>query len=163
MNNIIRRDPFREILSLRSSMDRMFDDAFFRTRWDWEPVSADLALDVAETEDEFVVKASIPGINPDDLDITFTGKTLTIRGEFKEEEEKEEIHYHLRERRYGSFARSVTLTAGIDSESIQAKYEGGVLTLTLPKVEEIKPKRITVHAESPQMIEGKATEVISKN
>jgi HSP20 family protein len=145
-------------------MDRLFDNAFFSPSSDWEPLTGELALDVAETEDEFVVKVSLPGINPDDLDITFSGKSLTIKGEFKGEEEKEGLHYHLRERRYGSFARSLTLPASVKSDAIQARYEAGVLTLHLPKTEEIKPKRITVSkADAPQMIEGKAKEIASKN
>jgi len=164
MDSLIRRDPFREIMSLRSAMDRLFDSAFFGIPWEWEPLSHELALDVAETEDEFVVKASLPGINPDDLDITFSGRTLTIKGEIKEEEKKEDVHYHLRERRYGTFSRSVTLPAPINADAIEARYEAGVLTLHLPKTDEVKPKRIAVRrVETPQMIEGKATDVASRN
>ena len=164
MNNIIRRDPFREMMTLRSTMDRLFDNAFFGAPWEWEPLAGNLPLDVAESENEFVVKVSLPGINPDDLDITFSGKTLTIKGETKGEEEKEGVQYHLRERRYGSFARSVTLPTLIQSDAIQAKYEAGVLTLHLPKTEEVKPKRIAVNrVDTPQMIEGKATDIAGKN
>lgn len=164
MYNIIRRDPFREMMSLRSAMDRLFDSAFYGSALDWEPVAGDLALDVAESENEFVVKASLPGINPDDLEVTFSGKTLTIKGETKAEEEKEDVHYHVRERRYGSFSRSLTLPTAVQSDAIQAKYEAGVLTLHLPKTEEVKPKRIAVSkVETPQMIDGKATEIAHKN
>jgi len=164
MNSLIRQDPFREMMSLRSAMDRLFDSAFFGSPWEWQPVSGELALDVAETEDEFLVKASLPGINPDDLDVTVIGKTLTIKGEYKAEEEKEDVHYHLRERRYGSFARSLTLPTPIQSDAVEARFEAGVLTLHLPKTEEVKPKRIAVRkAETPQMIEGKATDIKAKN
>jgi HSP20 family protein len=164
MDNLIRRDPFREMMSLRSAMDRIFDSAFFGMPWEWQPLMGDLALDVAEDENEFVVKASLPGINPDDLDITYSGKTLTIKGEYKAEDEKEDVYYHLRERRYGSFSRSLSLPAPINSDAIQARYEAGVLTLHLPKTEEAKPKRIAVRvADSPQMIEGKATDIKGKN
>ena len=164
MFNITRRDPFREMMSLRSAMDRLFDNAYFGPSWEWEPLSGELALDVAETEEEYVVKVSLPGINPDDLDITLSGKTLTLKGEFKGEEEKEGVHYHLRERRYGSFSRSLTLPTHVQSDAIQARYEAGVLSLHLPKTEEVKPKRITVSkVETPQMIEGKAKEIASKN
>jgi HSP20 family protein len=163
MNYIIRRDPLREMVTLRSAMDRLFDSAFLGEDGDW-PTSVDsLPLDVSEAEDEYVVKASIPGIKPDDLEITYSGKTLTIKGEFKAEEEKEDVHFHLRERRYGAFARSLTLPAAVKSEAIEAKYEAGVLTLKLPKTEEVKPKKIAVKvAEAPSMIEGKVKEV-SKN
>jgi len=160
--SLIRRDPFREVMSLRSAMDRLFDNTFFGRDWEWEPVSGQLSLDVAETDDEYLVKASVPGINLDDLDITFSGKTLTIKGEYKEEEAKEGAHYHLRERRYGSFARSIGLPSAVESDAIEARYEAGVLTLRLPKTEEVKPKRIAVHSvETPHMIEGTATDIAS--
>lgn len=149
MARIILRDPYREMLSLRNTMDRLVDDSMYNRRWSWSP-QENLALDVAETEEEYLVQASIPGINPDDLDITFTDKILTIKGEFKEEEEKEDVHYHLRERRYGSFSRKLRLPNTIKSDAIEAKYEDGVLTLHLPKTDEVKPKRITVqNGETP--------------
>ncbi len=164
MDNLIRRDPFREMMSLRGAMDRMFDTAFFGAPWEWQPLSGDLALDVTEDENEFVVKASLPGMNPDDLDITYSGKTLTIKGEYKAEDEKKDVHYHLRERRYGSFSRSLSLPVPVKSDAIQARYEAGVLTLHLPKTEEAKPKRVVVRvADSPQMIEGKASDIKGKN
>jgi HSP20 family protein len=163
MNYIIRRDPFREMVTLRSAMDRMFDSAFLGEDGDWPTFVDSLPLDVAETEDEYVVKASIPGIKPDDLEITYSGKTLTIKGEFKAEEEREDVHFHLRERRYGAFARSLALPAAVKSDAIEAKYESGVLTLKLPKSEEVKPKKIAVRvAEAPSMLDGKVKEV-SKN
>jgi HSP20 family protein len=121
-------------------------------------ISGQLALDVAETEDEFEVKAVIPGINPDDLEVTFTHNTLTIRGESKEEHEKKEARYHLRERRYGSFSRSITLPSDIQSEKIEANYEAGILTLRLPKSESAKPKRIPILGKERKMIEGKMTD-----
>ena len=164
MNYIIRRDPFREMMTLRSAMDRLFDTAFLGEQDEWPSFVDSLPLDVSETENEYVVKASIPGIKPDDVEITYSGKTLTIKGEFKAEEEKEDVHFHMRERRYGAFARSLTLPAAVMSEAIEAKYESGVLTLKLPKTEEVKPKKIAVHsAEAPAMIEGKVKEVTSKN
>ncbi len=125
MNYIIRRDPFREMMTLRSAMDRLFDTAFLGEpgEREWPSFVDSLPLDVSETEDEYVVKASIPGIKPEDLEITYSGKTLTIKGEFKAEQEKEDVHYHLRERRYGAFARSLTLPAAVKSEAIEAKYE----------------------------------------
>ncbi|HEY3344232.1 MAG TPA: Hsp20/alpha crystallin family protein, partial [Anaerolineaceae bacterium] len=93
-----------------------------------------------------VVKASLPGINPDDLDITYTNNTLTIRGETREEKEESEKRYHIRERRFGTFTRSVYLPTQIDASKIQAEYDAGILTLSLPKTEEVKPKRIPVRA-----------------
>ena len=163
MFNIIRRDPFREMASMRRMMDRFFDDTLFDQ--DWESMagfSGALPLDVEEKDDEFVVSASLPGINPDDLDITYTGSTLTIKGEFKEEKE-EKGRYHLRERRYGSFSRSITLPSTVKADKIDASYEAGVLKLRLPKAEEAKPKRIPIKTALPKMIEGKVREIAGKN
>lgn len=162
MSKLIRFDPFREMMSMRSMMERMFDDSFFDLRKDWsEEVNLGLALDVAETGASFVVKASLPGMNPDDLDVTYNNNILTIKGEVKEENETDERHYHLRERRYGSFSRSITLPSTVNADAIEADYHEGVLTLTLPKVEEAKPRRILVQGAT-KMIEGKAKDVKSK-
>jgi HSP20 family protein len=160
---IIRRDPLREMMTLRSAMDRLFDSAFLDETGELPTFVDALPLDVAETEGEYVVKASTPGIKPEDMEITYSGKTLTIKGEYKAEEEKDDMHYHLRERRYGAFARSLALPAAVKSDAIEAKYESGVLTLKLPKSEEVKPKKIAVRvAEAPSMLDGKVKEV-SKN
>ncbi len=95
MNYIMRRDPFREMMTLRSAMDRLFDTASLGEPGEWSSFVDTLPLDVSESEDEYVVKASIPGIKPEDLEITYNSKTLTIKGEFKAEQEKEDVHYHL--------------------------------------------------------------------
>lgn len=161
MANLIRWDPFREMMTLRSTIDRLFDDSFFGPRSDWQSITWDLALDVIEENDEFVVKASLPGINPDDLEVTYNNNVLTIKGEIKEDKDVEEKHYHLRERRFGSFTRSISLPSTVKPDSITANYDAGVLTLHLPKAEEAKPKRIAVQA-SPKMLNGKATDVKHK-
>jgi len=153
MANLVQWDPFREMMTLRSAIDRLFDQTFFTPGESWQATTWQLPLDVAETENEFIVKASVPGINPDDLEITYTNKTLTIKGELKEEKELDEQRYHLRERRFGSFARSISLGSRITADKIQANYENGVLTLHLPKAEEVKPKRIPIKAS--KMIEAK--------
>jgi len=149
---LTRWDPFREMMNLRSAFDRMFDNALVGAA-DYEAGSSlGLALDVAETNDEYIVKASIPGINPDDLEITYTANSLTIKGETREEREVEEAKYHMRERLYGSFARSITIPSTVDADKIEANYDKGILTLHLPKAEESKPKRIEI--KSHKMIEG---------
>ena len=156
MSNLIRWDPFREMTNWRNAMDRMFDRAIAAPDALLETTDWNLALDVAETYNEFLVKASLPGINADDLDITYNNNVLTIKGETKEEKDVDEKHYHLRERRYGSFSRSISLPAPVKPESIEATFEAGVLTLHLPKSEEAKPKRIQVkNGGIPKMIEGK--------
>jgi len=158
MSNLTRWDPFREMANWRSMVDRMFDNSFWGPLANWtEPASWNLALDVSETKDEFLVKASLPGINPDDLEITYDNNVLSIQGEVKEDKENGDQHFHLRERRYGSFYRSITLPSSVKADAIKAAYDSGVLTLHLPKSEEAKPKRIAIHSEGvPKMIEGKA-------
>ncbi len=157
MYGLSRRDPFREMMTLRSAVDRLFDNALFQTEGVWQP-DWRLAMDVMENDDEYVVQASIPGVNPDDLDITFNNDVLTIKGEVKAEQDKEGERYHLRERRYGKFTRSISLPGPVNADQIQAEYDAGILTLHLPKAEEAKPKRITVKSGS-NVINGKVKEV----
>jgi HSP20 family protein len=165
MSNLTRWDPFREMMSFRSALDRLFDDTFFNRSPGWEDqLGWAPALDVAETGDEFVVKASLPGINPDDLEITYNKSLLTIKGEVQAEREVDDQRYHLRERRSGSFSRSLSLPASVDADHIQASYTAGVLTLHLPKLEEAKPKRIQVHSgDTSRMIEGKSRDIKNRN
>jgi HSP20 family protein len=141
---LTRWNPFREMRAMSNAMDRLIEDNYGAQMWS-DTVHWGLALDVAETTDEYLVCATVPGLNPDDLEITFTNQVLTIKGEYKEEQ-LEGVQYHLRERRYGTFGRSVTLPALVQSDAIRADYENGILTLHLPKAEEIKPKRIQIHA-----------------
>jgi HSP20 family protein len=153
---LTRFDPFQEMLTLRRAMERMFDGNINPdSNWQ-QPNAWGLALDVVENQDAFVIKASIPGINPDDIEITYNNDTLTIKGELKAEDTVEEANYHLRERRYGTFARRLILPCKINADAIDAAYAAGVLTLTLPKAEEVKPKRIAIKG-STVMIEGKTS------
>ena len=161
---MIRRwDPYREMMVLRNSMDRVVDRELALAPNSWKSFKWSVALDVVESEDEYLVKASLPGINPEDLEITFEDNRLTIKGESKEEEEIDEARFHLRERRFGSFTRSIKLPSGIESEKIEANYDKGVLKLHLPKVEEIKPKKITIKTSTPEVIDANAAEVASEN
>jgi HSP20 family protein len=149
MANIVRWEPFRDLISLREAMDRLFEESFIRPRTGWlAPLGAEaLAVDVYETDQDVVVKSSVPGIKPEDIDITITGDTLTIKGETKAEEKVEKSNYIRQERRYGAFSRSLTLPTTIVAEKAKAEFEDGVLTLTLPKAEEVKPKTIKVKAK----------------
>ncbi len=158
MSNLTRWDPFRDMWSMRSNLDRFFENALANFGADWNPNTWDLALDVAETNDEYLVKASLPGVNPDEVEITYDSNILTIKGETKKDQTIDEDRYHLRERRYGSFSRSISLPSAVKPDQIEAVYNAGVLTLHLPKSEEAKPKRIKVRQEaSKRMIEGKTT------
>ena len=154
MANIIRRNPFREMMDMRDTMDRFLDRSFWGPRWNWD-VEWDLPLDVVETADDYTVKASLPGMNPDDLDISLDNRVLTIKGEIKGEEEDKNAKYHLRERWSGSFTRSVSLPTAVKVDQIDASFERGVLRLRIPKAEEVKPKKIAIRVGS-DVIEGKA-------
>jgi HSP20 family protein len=146
MAELIRWEPFRELISLREAMDRLFEESFIHPRAGWlAPWGAEtLAVDMYETDQDVVIKTSVPGVKPEDIDITITGDTLTIKGETKAEEKVERANYIRRERRYGAFSRSLTLPTTIVAEKAKAEFENGVLTLTLPKAEEVKPKTIKV-------------------
>ena len=142
---IERWDPFREAVSLSDAMNALFRESFIRPSSGGPPGGfAPLPLDVSENENEFVVKASLPGVKPEDVQITVHGDTLTIQGESKAEEEKKGERWHLRERRFGSFQRSLSLATPVNSDKAQAQFEHGVLTLTLPKSEEAKPRQIKI-------------------
>ena len=151
---LTRWDPFQEMLNLRRTVDRLFDNVSTDNAWA-QSVTWGLAVDVVENKDDFIVKASVPGIKPEDLDISYADDTLTIKGEVKTENEVEENQYHLRERRYGSFSRSISLPTKIKDDAIEASYQNGVLSLRLPKAEEVKPKQIAIKVGDQKMIEGK--------
>ena len=142
----MRRNVRRNVLSLDRFLDRMVEDALapfgsWPAVWDGRVRPA---LDVYETPDAVVVKATIPGVKADGLDITLSQGTLVIRGEAKDEREEKEERYYLRERRSGAFHRAVTLPVGLDTKKAEATFEDGVLTISLPKTEEAKPQEIKV-------------------
>ncbi|MEZ4869180.1 MAG: Hsp20/alpha crystallin family protein [Caldilineaceae bacterium] len=147
MTNITRWDPFREVYALRNMMDRMMDEGRWseRSQYDGGSSTYSLALDVCENEDEYTVKASVPGVDPDNLDISLNDNMLTIKGEMKDEREQDgNGQYHLRERRFGSFTRSISLPSSIAADEANADFENGILTLHLPKSPETKPRRISI-------------------
>jgi HSP20 family protein len=146
MSNLTRWEPMREMMSLREAMDRLFDDAFTRPI-SVSGVSGMPAIDMYQTNDDVVVKATLPGLKAEDVDITVTGETLTLRGEFKQEDEKKETSYHIREQRYGSFERSILLPTDVKADKAVADFENGILTITMPIAEEVKPKSIAIKAK----------------
>jgi HSP20 family protein len=142
---ITRWDPFREMLTMRRAMDRLMENSI-KDQDEVPQADWSLALDVVENDDSYLVKASVPGVKVEDIEVTYNKNLLTIRGEIKEEAEREQGQYHLRERRYGTFTRTISLPSAIKSDAIHADYKDGVLTLQLPKMEEVKPKRIQINA-----------------
>jgi len=146
MSNLIRWEPAREMMTLREAMDHLFDDAFTRPLTLRDGWSAP-AIDMYQTDGEIVVKASLPGVKADDVQINVSGEVLTIKGESKQMEEKNEKSWHMREQRWGSFERSVALPTEVVSDKAKAEFENGILTITLPKAEEVKPKIINIKAK----------------
>jgi HSP20 family protein len=149
MRTIARWEPFRGVTTLQDQINRLFHDAFDRTGEQsnlsaWAP-----AVDIYESEQELVVKADLPDIDPKGLDIRVENNLLTIRGERKFEKKVSEENYLRVERSFGSFARSFTLANTVDTDAIKAEYQNGVLTLSIPKREEAKPKQIKVNVNAP--------------
>jgi len=149
MRAIARWEPFRGVSTLQDQVNRLFQEGFERASGEsslsaWAP-----AVDIYETEHELVVKADLPDVDPKDLDIRVENNLLTIRAERKFEKKVNEENYLRVERSYGSFARSFTLANTVNSEAIKADYQNGVLTLSIPKREEAKPKQIKVNVGTP--------------
>ena len=146
MSDLTRWEPMREMMTLRQAMDQLFDDAFTRPRGA-SGVSIVPAIDLYQTADEVVVKANLPGLKAQDVQISVANGILTLRGEFKQQDELEEASYHVLERRSGTFERSMTLPTDVQTEKAKANFEDGVLTISLPKAEAVKPKTITIKAK----------------
>lgn len=155
---ITRWEPFRELSSLQNRVNNLFQD-FNRSSQEELTATGSFvpAVDVYEDEHKVTLKLEIPGINPDDVDIRLENNTLVVRGERKFEKEEKEENFHRIERRYGSFARSFTLPNTLDSESVTAIYENGVLKIELVKRAEAKPKQIKVNLGSGKAL-GKTVE-----
>jgi HSP20 family protein len=136
------------MMTLREAMDRLFDDAFTRPlsiRDGWSMATP--AIDMYQTDNDVVVKASIPGIKAEEVQINVTGDILTLKGEVQQEEERKDRAWHIREQRFGSFERSVVLPTDVKSDKAEAVFENGILTITLPKADEVKPKTINIKAK----------------
>ena len=147
MTNLTRWEPAREMMTLREAMDHLFDDAFtrpFSLMRNGGSTWSSPAIDMYQTDHEVVVKAALPGIKADEVQINVTGDILNIRGETKQDEEKKDKSWHIREQRWGAFERSVLLPTGVISDKAKADFDNGILTITLPKAENVKPKTITV-------------------
>jgi HSP20 family protein len=136
------------MMTLREAMDRLFDDAFTRplgfagngNGYGWSTP----AVDMYQTDNEVVVKASLPGIKAEEVQINVTGDVLTLKGETRQNDESNDKAYHIREQRWGMFERSIGLPTAVTADKAQANFENGILTITLPKAEEAKPKSITI-------------------
>lgn len=149
--SLIRWQPFPELMSLRQAMDRLLEDSFITPSRFFDIFgrgTTTTPIDMYQTPNEVVVKAALPGVKPEEVDITITGDTLTIKGEAKVKEEVKEEDYLYQEHRYGAFCRSVSLPSGLDTDKAEATFENGILTLSIPKSEKVKPKQIKIKAKS---------------
>jgi HSP20 family protein len=146
MANITRYNPYGELVTLRDAMGRLFEDSFV-SPLTWRQLDGETlnpAIDVHQTGEEIIVTASLPGLKADDVDITITGQTLAIRGEFKADESISRDQYLYRERRYGTFHRQLQLPVRVQGDAASATFDDGVLTLKIPKAEEVKPRQVKV-------------------
>ena len=157
---IVRWEPLRELGTLQSEMNRLFNTVFDApsganggsTMRRWMP-----AMDLLESGDDFVLKADLPGLSEEDVNIELEDSTLTISGERKTEHQVEGDGYYRVERATGSFSRSLTLPKGVDPEAVTARFDRGVLEVRIPKPAERKPRRISIGGSEPAAIEGKAS------
>ncbi len=143
--SLIKWSPIRDLLSIQDEMNKLFDERLDKFSGNelqsrvWQPL-----VDIFEEDDKFVIKAEIPEVKKEDISINLENNVLTIKGERKLEKEDKKENYHRAERFYGMFQRSFTLPGTVDQEKIKANLENGVLTLEIPKKEEVKPKKIEI-------------------
>lgn len=161
-----RPSPFGELLSLRQAMDRLFEDSYIRPgSWGFgsggTAEGMALPLDVSTTNDELVIQAALPGVKPDEVDITVENGTLTIRGETTSERNEGEGDYLVREIRRGTFSRSISLPGGLEPDKASATFDNGMLTLRVPKAEQVKPRQIRISPTADGQSNGRATKNVS--
>ena len=142
MSNLVQYKPSRDMMTLREAMDQLFDEAFTRP-FGMSEFSMP-AIDLYQTNEDVIVKAALPGMTAKDVDISVAGDMLTLKGEIQRKDEREDAAYLIREQRYGRFERSLMLPTEVQSDKAQAEFENGILTVTLPKAEQVRPKTITV-------------------
>ncbi|MCF6278161.1 MAG: Hsp20/alpha crystallin family protein, partial [Anaerolineales bacterium] len=147
MSTLTRWEPGREMMTLREAMDRLFDDAFTRPIIGTNAASTLPAIDLYQDDDNVIVKAALPGLDANDVQISVTADVLTLRGEFTQDEVDEGTTYHIREQRFGSFERSLSLPVDVRTDKAKADFKNGILTITLPKAEAVKPKTISIKAK----------------
>jgi HSP20 family protein len=160
--SVVRWNPYGEMMSLRQAMDRLLEESFIQPRGlTNERDEGGMELDVMEREDVYVIRASMPGVKPEDINVTMERGLLTIRGDAHQEEEQTEGRYYRRERRTSRYARSIALPGEVNAGACDASYEHGVLTITLPKAEHEQANRIAVrgqpsHSTGQPVIEAKS-------
>ena len=158
MATITRWDPFQDVLSLREAMNQLMEESFVRPTAAQGGQNFVPALDLSENAEGYLVEAALPGLKPEDVEITVENNVLTIKGETRQEVDDKQRNFHRVERRFGSFQRTIGLPTTVKADAIQASLTNGVLRLEIPKAEEVKPRKISV-----QVGENKAIEVGRNN
>ncbi len=143
MSNLSRWEPAHELMTLREAMDRLFDEAFTRPLTG-QGTSEMPAIDLYQTDNSVVVEAALPGVKPEDVQISLTADVLTLRGNYKQESDVDNSAYHIREHRHGIFERSIMLPTPVQADKARAEFDNGILSITLPRSENTKPKTINV-------------------
>src|SRR5215467_12241012 len=162
MTVLTRWEPFRDFATLQDRINRVFRDSYSASQDDSLATSSFApAVDVYEDEHKVTLKIDVPGIDEKDIDVRLENNTLTVHGERKFEKEEKEENYRRVERQYGSFTRSFTLPSTLDSESVQASYDKGVLKIKLAKKAEAKPKQIKISVGSEKTLDAKAAKSVA--
>lgn len=156
--DVVRWEPFQELVTLRQAMDKLFSDSFVRMprSLELEEGTVAPAVDIYEDADKVGIKASMPGVKPEDIDINITANSVTIKGTTESQKEVKDENFVRKERYYGTFTRTIALPTGLKVDKAEATMSNGVLTLEIPKAEEVKPKTVKIKAKSePEKIEAK--------
>jgi len=147
--SIARFSPISDVVSLREAMDRLFEDSFIRPNGSWSGLAAGqvaVPVDLWETQDAYHLRADLPGLTPEDIEINATADTFQVSGEFKAKTDVTSEGWLRQERRSGKFSRAFSLPMQIEPNKVDAKFENGVLELVLPKAENVKPRQIKINA-----------------
>ena len=153
MATVTRWDPFQDVLSLREAMNQLMEESFVRPAVAQSGKNFVPALDFSENAEGYLVEAALPGVKPEDVEVTVENNVLTIRGETRQEVDEQKRNFHRIERRFGSFQRTIGLPTTVKADAIQASLTNGVLRLEIPKAEEVKPRKISVNVGQNKTIE----------
>jgi HSP20 family protein len=153
MATITRWDPFQDVLSLREAMSQLMEESFVQPTAAQGGKNFVPALDLSENAEGYLVEAALPGIKPEDVEITVENNVLTIKGETRQQVDDKQRNFHRVERRFGTFQRTIGLPTTVKADAIQASLTNGVLRLEIPKAEEVKPRKISVHVGENKAIE----------
>ena len=156
MATVTRWDPFQDVLSLREAMNQLVEESFVRptaSQGGQNGKNFVPALDLSETTEGYLVEAALPGVKPEDVEITVENNVLTIKGEARQEVDQQKRNFHRIERRFGTFQRTIGLPTTVKADAIQASLTNGVLRLEIPKAEEVKPRKISVNLGENKTLE----------